>query len=166
MNSQPAASASNLPQSLRIELSLSGTRISPGLASGTVWVVRWTAFMAEGYPDRHRSPAESDPHHDGAGVGPDWSAAQHQDPNDCCNRRARQHCKLGNGCVVGGKCAISDEQRQGVAYTAETRGAHEVAPCHALRRDGQARGHGQGGSEQDAERLSKHKAQDDPCEDS
>jgi phosphoenolpyruvate-protein phosphotransferase len=35
MNSQPAAS---LPQSPRAELSLRGTRISPGLASGTVWV--------------------------------------------------------------------------------------------------------------------------------
>ena len=38
MNSQPAASASSLPQSPRIELSLRGTRISPGLASGTVWM--------------------------------------------------------------------------------------------------------------------------------
>ena len=38
MNSQPAASASSLPQSPRTELSLRGTRISPGLASGTVWV--------------------------------------------------------------------------------------------------------------------------------
>ena len=38
MNSQPAASASSLPQSSRTELSLRGTRISPGLASGTVWV--------------------------------------------------------------------------------------------------------------------------------
>ena len=38
MNSQPAASASSLPQSPRTELSLQGTRISPGLASGTVWV--------------------------------------------------------------------------------------------------------------------------------
>ena len=38
MNSQPAASASSLPQSSRTELSLKGTRISPGLASGTVWV--------------------------------------------------------------------------------------------------------------------------------
>src|SRR5258705_2108502 len=38
MNSQPAASASSLPQSSRAELSLRGTRISPGLASGTVWV--------------------------------------------------------------------------------------------------------------------------------
>jgi phosphoenolpyruvate-protein phosphotransferase len=36
MNSQPAASS--LPQSPRAELSLRGTRISPGLASGTVWV--------------------------------------------------------------------------------------------------------------------------------
>src|SRR4030095_7128732 len=38
MNSQPAASASSLPQSSRTELSLKGTRIAPGLASGTVWV--------------------------------------------------------------------------------------------------------------------------------
>ena len=38
MNSQPAASASSLPQSSRMELSLRGTRISPGLASGTVWM--------------------------------------------------------------------------------------------------------------------------------
>ncbi len=38
MNSQPTASASSLPQSSRTELSLKGTRISPGLASGTVWV--------------------------------------------------------------------------------------------------------------------------------
>jgi phosphoenolpyruvate-protein phosphotransferase len=38
MNSQPAASASSLPESSRTELSLKGTRISPGLASGTVWV--------------------------------------------------------------------------------------------------------------------------------
>ena len=38
MNSQLPASASSLPQSLRVELSLRGTRISPGLASGTVWV--------------------------------------------------------------------------------------------------------------------------------
>src|SRR5215475_16035640 len=38
MNSQPAASASSLPQSPRIELSLRGTRISPRLASGTVWM--------------------------------------------------------------------------------------------------------------------------------
>src|SRR4029453_9588666 len=38
MNSQPATSGSSLPQSPRTELSLQGTRISPGLASGTVWV--------------------------------------------------------------------------------------------------------------------------------
>jgi len=38
MNSQPAASASGLPRSSRTELSLKGTRIAPGLASGTVWV--------------------------------------------------------------------------------------------------------------------------------
>ena len=37
MNSQPSASAS-LPRSSRTELSLKGTRIAPGLASGTVWV--------------------------------------------------------------------------------------------------------------------------------
>jgi phosphoenolpyruvate-protein phosphotransferase (PTS system enzyme I) len=36
MNSQPTAGASGLPQSPRTELSLSGTRISPGLASGTI----------------------------------------------------------------------------------------------------------------------------------
>src|SRR5262249_45937771 len=38
MNSQPAASAGRRPQSSQRELTLSGTRISPGLASGTVWV--------------------------------------------------------------------------------------------------------------------------------
>src|SRR5262249_32815846 len=38
MNSQPAASAGSLRQSPRTELSLRGTRISPGLASGTVWM--------------------------------------------------------------------------------------------------------------------------------
>jgi phosphoenolpyruvate-protein phosphotransferase len=38
MNSQPAGSASSLPRSSRTELSLKGIRISPGLASGTVWV--------------------------------------------------------------------------------------------------------------------------------
>src|SRR5215468_2706113 len=38
MNSQPAASASRRPQLSQRELTLSGTRISPGLASGTVWV--------------------------------------------------------------------------------------------------------------------------------
>src|SRR5512132_434667 len=38
MSSQPAPSVSSLPQSSRTELSLKGTRISPGLASGTVWV--------------------------------------------------------------------------------------------------------------------------------
>ena len=38
MDSQPAARGSSLPQSPRTELSLQGTRISPGLASGTVWV--------------------------------------------------------------------------------------------------------------------------------
>jgi phosphoenolpyruvate-protein kinase (PTS system EI component) len=38
MNSQPAASASSLPQSPRMELSLRGIRIAPGLASGTVWM--------------------------------------------------------------------------------------------------------------------------------
>src|SRR2546422_593179 len=38
MNSQPAAGGSSLPQSSRTELSLRGTRISSGLASGTVWV--------------------------------------------------------------------------------------------------------------------------------
>src|SRR4029434_2685622 len=38
MNSQPAVSGSSLPQSPRTELSLQGTRISQGLASGTVWV--------------------------------------------------------------------------------------------------------------------------------
>src|SRR5262245_35248271 len=38
MSSQPTASASSLPQSSRTELSFKGTRISPGLASGTVWV--------------------------------------------------------------------------------------------------------------------------------
>ena len=38
MISQPAASASSLRQSSRTELSLRGNRISPGLASGTVWV--------------------------------------------------------------------------------------------------------------------------------
>jgi phosphoenolpyruvate-protein phosphotransferase len=38
MNSQPAVGGSILPQSSRTELSLKGIRISPGLASGTVWV--------------------------------------------------------------------------------------------------------------------------------
>src|SRR6266705_6416050 len=38
MNSPPAASASSLPRLSRAELSLSGTRISPGLGSGTAWV--------------------------------------------------------------------------------------------------------------------------------
>jgi phosphoenolpyruvate-protein kinase (PTS system EI component) len=38
MNSQPAIGANSLPQSSRTELSLKGIRISPGLASGTVWV--------------------------------------------------------------------------------------------------------------------------------
>ncbi|HSQ20827.1 MAG TPA: phosphoenolpyruvate-utilizing N-terminal domain-containing protein, partial [Blastocatellia bacterium] len=38
MNTQPVAGASSLGQSSRTELSLRGTRISPGLASGTVWV--------------------------------------------------------------------------------------------------------------------------------
>jgi phosphoenolpyruvate-protein phosphotransferase (PTS system enzyme I) len=38
MNSQPTAGARSLPQSSRTELSLKGTRISPGLASGAVWV--------------------------------------------------------------------------------------------------------------------------------
>ncbi len=38
MNSPPAANASSLPQLSRAELSLRGTRISPGLASGTIWM--------------------------------------------------------------------------------------------------------------------------------
>src|SRR6266508_5158842 len=38
MNSQPAASASSVRQSSRTELILRGTRISPGLASCTVWM--------------------------------------------------------------------------------------------------------------------------------
>ena len=38
MNSQPAAKASSLTESPRTELTLKGSRISPGLASGTVWV--------------------------------------------------------------------------------------------------------------------------------
>ena len=38
MNSQPAGSTSNLTQSSQRELTLRGARISPGLASGTVWV--------------------------------------------------------------------------------------------------------------------------------
>src|SRR6266550_1015275 len=38
MNSPPAASASSLSQLSRAELSLRGTRISPGLASGTIWM--------------------------------------------------------------------------------------------------------------------------------
>ena len=38
MSSQPTAGASSLSQSSRTELSLRGTRISPGLASGAVWV--------------------------------------------------------------------------------------------------------------------------------
>src|SRR5438445_10615134 len=39
MNSQPTDNASSLPRLSRAELSLSGTRISPGLGSGTAWVV-------------------------------------------------------------------------------------------------------------------------------
>ena len=38
MNSQPTAKASSLTESPRTELTLKGSRISPGLASGTVWV--------------------------------------------------------------------------------------------------------------------------------
>jgi phosphoenolpyruvate-protein phosphotransferase len=38
MNSQPTASVSSLPQLSRAELSLNGSRISPGLASGIAWV--------------------------------------------------------------------------------------------------------------------------------
>jgi phosphoenolpyruvate-protein phosphotransferase len=38
VNFPPTASSSSLPQSSRTQLSLNGTRISPGLASGTVWV--------------------------------------------------------------------------------------------------------------------------------
>jgi phosphoenolpyruvate-protein phosphotransferase len=38
MNSRPTAGASSLPQPSRAELSLKATRISPGLASGRVWV--------------------------------------------------------------------------------------------------------------------------------
>src|SRR4029434_11123399 len=38
VDSQPATSGSSLPQSPRTELTLRGTRISPGLASGTVWM--------------------------------------------------------------------------------------------------------------------------------
>src|SRR5215475_12318001 len=38
MNSEPAGNASSLPQLSRTELSLRGTRISPGLASGIAWV--------------------------------------------------------------------------------------------------------------------------------
>ncbi len=38
MDSKPVASAGSLPQSSRTQLSLKGTRISPGLACGTVWV--------------------------------------------------------------------------------------------------------------------------------
>ncbi len=38
MNSQPVISANSLPQSSRTELNLKGIRISPGLASGTVWL--------------------------------------------------------------------------------------------------------------------------------
>ncbi len=38
MNARPTAGESNLLQPLRTELTLKGTRISPGLASGTVWV--------------------------------------------------------------------------------------------------------------------------------
>ena len=38
MNSQPTAKASSLIESPRTELTLKGSRISPGLASGTVWV--------------------------------------------------------------------------------------------------------------------------------
>ena len=38
MDSKPVASAGSLPQSSCTQLSLKGTRISPGLACGTVWV--------------------------------------------------------------------------------------------------------------------------------
>src|SRR5262245_38123274 len=38
MKSESGGNASNLTQSSRTELTLSGTRISPGLASGTAWV--------------------------------------------------------------------------------------------------------------------------------
>ncbi|HEY7322128.1 MAG TPA: phosphoenolpyruvate-utilizing N-terminal domain-containing protein, partial [Candidatus Binatia bacterium] len=38
MNSQLTASPGSLPRLLRTEFSLRGTRISPGLASGIVWV--------------------------------------------------------------------------------------------------------------------------------
>ena len=38
MNAKPSVSESALPQSARTELSFKGIRISPGLASGTVWV--------------------------------------------------------------------------------------------------------------------------------
>jgi phosphoenolpyruvate-protein kinase (PTS system EI component) len=38
VDSEPAVSASSLTQSGRTELTLKGTRISPGLASGPVWV--------------------------------------------------------------------------------------------------------------------------------
>src|SRR5262245_42464228 len=40
MSSQPTTGASSLPPSSRTELTLKGTRISPGLASGTAWMAR------------------------------------------------------------------------------------------------------------------------------
>ena len=51
MNSQPAASASRRPQSSQRELTLRGTRISPGLASGTVWVA---GDILDGSAEAHR----------------------------------------------------------------------------------------------------------------
>ena len=51
MNSQPAASASRRPQSSERELTLRGTRISPGLASGTVWVA---GDILDGSAEAHR----------------------------------------------------------------------------------------------------------------
>src|SRR5262245_65877704 len=51
MNSQPAASASRRPQSSQRELTLRGTRISPGLASGTVWLA---GDILDGSAETHR----------------------------------------------------------------------------------------------------------------
>ena len=51
MNSQPAIGASSLRQSSHTELSLRGIRISPGLASGTVWVA---GDILDFSPETHR----------------------------------------------------------------------------------------------------------------
>src|SRR5499426_1568870 len=56
MNSQPTAGGSNLAPSSRMELTLKGTRISPGLASGVVWVA---GDLLDSSAEAHRI----EPHH-------------------------------------------------------------------------------------------------------